>query len=33
MGIWIARTDLEVLDEEQGLKELQHCKPAKVEKQ
>jgi hypothetical protein len=33
MGIWIARTDLEVLDEEQGPKELQHCKPAKVEKQ
>ena len=32
MGIWIARTDLEVLDEERGLRELQHCKPAKVGK-
>jgi len=31
MGIWIARTELEVIDEEKGKKELQHCKPAKVE--
>lgn len=33
MGIWIARTDLEVVDAEKGMKELKHCKPAKVEKQ
>src|SRR5262245_43663712 len=31
MGIWVARTDLEVLDEEKGKKELKKCKPAKVE--
>jgi len=29
MGIWIARTDLEVVSEEQGKKELKKCKPAK----
>ena len=32
MGIWIARTDLEVVDEERGKKELKKCKPAKVDK-
>ena len=29
MGIWIARTDLEVVSDEQGRKELRKCKPAK----
>jgi hypothetical protein len=31
MGIWIARTELEVVDEERGRKELKKCKPGKVE--
>jgi hypothetical protein len=31
MGIWMARTELEVIDEEQAKKELKRCKPAKVE--
>jgi len=29
MGIWIARTDLEVVSDEQGKMELKKCKPAK----
>ena len=33
MGIWIARTELEVVSEEQGQTELKKCKPAKVQKQ
>src|SRR5213594_2924348 len=33
MGIFIARTDLEVVNEEQGKKELTKCKPAKYVKQ
>jgi|KBSSwiStaDraftv2_1062776.scaffolds.fasta_scaffold810589_1 hypothetical protein len=32
MGIWVARTDLEVIDEAKAKAELKHCKPAKVEK-
>jgi len=32
-GLWIARTDLEILDEERGLKELKKCKAAEVKKQ
>jgi hypothetical protein len=33
MGVWMARTDLEVVDEAKGKAELQHCKPATVQKQ
>jgi hypothetical protein len=33
MGIWIARTELEVMPEDKGKEELKRCKPAKVEKQ
>ena len=33
MGIWIARTDLEVVDEQKGRAELKHCKPAKYKPQ
>ena len=33
MGIWMARTDLEVIDTERGLKELKKCKAAEVKKQ
>jgi hypothetical protein len=29
MGIWIARTDLEVVSDEEGNKRLKKCKPAK----
>jgi hypothetical protein len=29
MGIWIARNDLEVVDETEGRKQLKKCKPAK----
>jgi hypothetical protein len=29
-GIWVARTDLEVVDEVRGSAELKKCKPAKV---
>jgi hypothetical protein len=32
MGIWVARTDLAVIDEAKAKAELKHCKPAKVEK-
>lgn len=32
MGIWMARTDLEVIDEAKAQKELKHCKPAKVQR-
>jgi hypothetical protein len=31
MGFWIARTELETVDEERGKKELKKCKPPKVE--
>jgi hypothetical protein len=31
MGIWMARTELEVVDEERAKKELKKCKPAKIE--
>lgn len=31
MGFWVARTDLEVLDDVRGKKELARCKPAKCE--
>lgn len=31
MGIWMARTELEVVDEGRGQQELKKCKPAKVE--
>lgn len=33
MGIWMARTELEVVSEEQGELELKKCHPAKFEKQ
>ena len=33
MGIWVARTELEVVGEQQGTNELRKCKPAKYEKQ
>src|ERR1041385_7651442 len=29
MGIWVARTDMEVVSDEQGRNELKKCKPAK----
>jgi hypothetical protein len=32
-GIWVARTDLEVLDETEGAKVLKKCKPAKIKTQ
>jgi hypothetical protein len=31
MGIWLARTDLEVIDGERAKKELAKCKPAKIQ--
>ena len=31
MGFWIARTDLETVDEERGRKELKKCKPPKLQ--
>ena len=31
MGIWLKRTDLEVVEEERGRTELKKCKPARVE--
>lgn len=31
MGIWMARTELEVLDADRGKAELKKCKPAKVQ--
>jgi hypothetical protein len=33
MGIWLARTELEVIGEEQAQKELKKCKPATFKKQ
>lgn len=33
MGIWLARTELEVINEEQGELEVKRCKPAKYTKQ
>jgi hypothetical protein len=30
MGVWVARTDLEVVDETRGKAALKKCKPAKV---
>lgn len=32
MGVWIARTELEVVSEEQGRLQLKKCKPAKLKK-
>lgn len=32
MGIWMARTELELVDAERGLKELKKCKAAEVRK-
>jgi hypothetical protein len=31
MGLWLKRTDLEVVDEERGRTELNRCKPPRVE--
>lgn len=31
MGLWIARSELERVDEDEGLKELKKCKPPKLE--
>ena len=33
MGIWVARTELEVVDEAKGKAELKHCKPAEYKPQ
>lgn len=33
MGIWLARTELEVINEEQAEKDLKKCQPAKFKKQ